>query len=298
MRALVTGSDGFVGRWLCAHLEDNGDDVVAVTAADADVTVNDATVTLVAKVAPDAIYHLAGLANVGESWVTPATTFAVNAAGTLNVLDGARRLDTAPRVLVVSSAEVYGAVNAEQLPMREDAPLRPVTPYAASKVAAEFAGLQAQLGYGVPVIRARPFNHVGPGQAAAFVVRDLARRIVEAECSGGRTLPVGNLTPRRDFTDVRDVVRAYRLLIERGAPGEVYNVCSGRAIGIDELAARLLELAGADLELVTDPTLVRAVDVPVMIGDNSRLRAATGWRPEIPLDATLKDVLEEARASR
>jgi GDP-4-dehydro-6-deoxy-D-mannose reductase len=296
MRALVTGSDGFVGTWLCEHLEASGDETIAVTAHDADVTDNEATVALVADAKPDAIFHLAGLANVAQSWEHPSLTFAVNAAGTQNLLDGARRLDGRPTVLLVSSAEVYGIVGPDQLPITEAAPLRPVTPYAASKVAAEFTGLQAYLGYGLPVIRVRPFNHVGPGQAAAFVVRDLARRIAGAERDGLKTLPVGNLTPRRDFTDVRDVVRAYRLLVERGEPGLVYNVCSGRAVGIDELARRLLDLAGTDLELVTDPELVRAVDVPVLLGDNTRLKQATGWQPEIPLEATLKDVLAEARA--
>jgi GDP-4-dehydro-6-deoxy-D-mannose reductase len=233
---------------------------------------------------------------VAESWVAPQRTFAVNADGTLNVLDGARRLSSPPRVLVVSSAEVYGKVDATQLPIGEDAPLRPVTPYAASKVAAEFVGLQAYLGSGIPVVRVRPFNHVGPGQAAAFVVRELAGRIAAAERDGQRTLAVGNLTPERDFTDVRDVVRAYRLLIATGTAGEVYNVCSGRAVAVALLARRLLELAGADLELVTDPDLVRAVDLPVLLGDNTRLREATGWQPEIPLDTTLADVLAEARA--
>jgi GDP-4-dehydro-6-deoxy-D-mannose reductase len=278
-------------------LEAAGDDVVAVTAHDADVTDNEATVALVTRARPDAIYHLAGLANVAESWVHPAHTFAVNAAGTQNVLDGSRRLDVAPTVLLVSSAEVYGIVSPEQLPITEDAPLRPVTPYAASKAAAEFVGVQAHLGYGVPVIRVRPFNHVGPGQTGAFVVRDLAQRIAGAERSGEKTLAVGNLTPQRDFTDVRDVVRAYRLLVERGSAGEVYNVSSGRAVGIDALAAKLLELAGTDLGLVTDPALVRSVDVPVFVGDNSRLRDATGWEPQIPLEHTLRDVLEEVRVT-
>jgi GDP-4-dehydro-6-deoxy-D-mannose reductase len=301
MRALVTGSDGFVGGWLCPHLTSNGDDVVEVTMHDADITDGPAIASLVADAAPDAIYHLAGLANVAESWVTPGRTFEVNANGTLNVLDAARRLPNAPVVLLVSSAEVYGIVTPDQLPLHEDTPLRPVTPYAASKVAAEYVGLQAHLGFGLPVIRVRPFNHVGPRQAAAFVVADLARRIAMAEQKGERALTVGNLTPRRDFTDDRDVVRAYRLLVAGGAnggtAGEVYNVCSGRAVAVGDLAGRLLELAGADLELVTDPDLVRAVDVPVLQGDNSRLHAATGWMPEIDLDATLKDVLAEARAA-
>ncbi len=297
MRALVTGGDGFVGRWLCAHLEAVGDDVVAAAAADADVTDAAAVAGLVERIEPDAIYHLAGLANVAESWASPPRAFAVNATGTLNLLEAARRLPVPPVVLLVSSAEVYGIVTPEQLPLTEDAALRPVTPYAASKVAAEFVGLQAHLGFGVPVIRVRPFNHVGPGQVTSFVVSDLARRIAIAAAKGERTLAVGNLTPRRDFTDVRDVVRAYRLLVEKGSAGEVYNVCSGEAIEVGALARRLLELAGTDLEIVTDPDLVRAVDLPVLLGDNSRLRQATGWSTEISLDATLRDVLAEARAA-
>jgi GDP-4-dehydro-6-deoxy-D-mannose reductase len=297
MRALVTGSDGFVGTWLCAHLESQGDDVVAITAHDADITDAEATAALIEEAAPEAVYHIAGLANVAESWITPGRTFAVNANGTLNVIDGARRLPAPPRVLLVSSAEVYGIVTPDQLPLTEESPLRPVTPYAASKVAAEYIGVQGHLGFGVPVIRVRPFNHVGPGQATAFVVRDLARRIALAEQKGDRTLTVGNLTPRRDFTDVRDVVRAYRLLIEKGTPGEVYNVSSGSAVAIGDLAARLLALAGIDLELVTDPDLLRPVDVPVLLGDNTKLRDTTGWSPAITLDATLADVLAEARAA-
>jgi GDP-4-dehydro-6-deoxy-D-mannose reductase len=296
MRSLVTGSDGFVGRWLCRHLESEGDEVIALTQADADVTDAPALAAAFGRARPDAVYHLAGLANVKDSWAHPAEFFAVNGAGTLNVLEAARRLEPAPTVLVVSSAEVYGTVDAEHLPIDEDAPLRPVSPYAASKVAAEFAGLQAYLGYGLPVIRARPFNHVGPGQLAAFVVRDLAQRIAEAERSGERSLAVGNLSPRRDFTDVRDVVRAYRLLVERGAAGDAYNVCTGVDVSIEELAALMVTLAGDDLELVTDPELVRAVDVPVLRGDSSRLRASTGWTPELTLEQTLSDVLAEARA--
>ena len=195
-------------------------------------------------------------------------------------------------MLVVSSAEVYGAVQPVDLPLTEHSPVAPVTPYAASKAAAEQVALQAWRGYGQPVVVVRPFNHVGPGQSPNFAVSALARRIVEARRAGAGRLAVGTLTTRRDFTDVRDVVKAYRLLIEQGAPGAVYNVCSGHDVAVSEVAARLLALAGADLELVTDPDLVRPVDVPVLRGDLSRLEATTGWKPEIPLDDTLHDVLE------
>jgi GDP-4-dehydro-6-deoxy-D-mannose reductase len=294
MRAFVTGGHGFVGPWLIKHLEEQGDEVVA-PGLEVDITDADAIAQAVSAARPDAVYHLAALANVSDSWEHPARTFEVNATGTLHVLDAARRVEPLPRVLLVCSAEVYGVVAPEQLPITEDTPLRPVTPYAASKVAAEFLGMQAHLGYGLPVVRVRAFNHVGPSQSGTFVVSDLARRIAEAARDGARVLRVGNLSPRRDFTDVRDVVRAYRLLIERGEAGGVYNVCSGRAIAIEELARRLLDLAGADLVLETDPALVRPVDVPVLLGDPTRIREGVGWEPEIPLDATLRDVLEDWR---
>jgi GDP-4-dehydro-6-deoxy-D-mannose reductase len=246
---------------------------------------------VVAAAAPDAVYHLAALTHVGESWEVPAEVLRVNVLGTAAVLAAARRLANAPTVLVVSSAEVYGIVAEGDLPLTEAQTLSPVTPYAASKAAAEQVALQAWRGYGQPVVVVRPFNHVGPGQAPTFAVSALARRIVEAQRAGQQTLPVGSLTTRRDFTDVRDVVRAYRLLIERGEPGSVYNVCSGHDVAVAEVAARLLSLAGTELELVTDPALVRPVDVPVLRGDPGKLEGVTGWKPEIPLDDTLADVL-------
>lgn len=288
---MVTGGHGFVGRWLCEHLTASGDDVVAPHADELDVTDLGGVRKHMADVRPDAVYHLAGLASVAESWKHPDTALEVNAGGTLAVVDAARFLDPKPRVLVVSSAEVYGVVAPDDLPIDEDHPMRPVTPYAASKAAAEMIAVQAFLGAGVPVVRARPFNHVGPGQSTDFVVAALARRIAEAARAGETTLSVGSLTSRRDFTDVRDVVRAYRLLVLHGEPGQAYNVCSGRDVAVAELVDRLLDLAGARLALRTDPDLVRPVDVPVLRGDASRLTGATGWRPEIPLEQTLADTL-------
>jgi GDP-4-dehydro-6-deoxy-D-mannose reductase len=230
------------------------------------------------------------MTHVGESWEDPSQVLRVNVLGTAEVLAAARTRPQA-RVLVVSSAEVYGVVTAEQLPLGESTPTAPASPYAASKLAAEAVALQAWRGYRQPVIVVRPFNHIGPGQSPNFFVPALAKRIVEARRSGAGSLRVGTLTTRRDFTDVRDVVAAYRLLIEKGAPGEVYNVCSGRDVAMSDVAAQLLALAGADLTLETDPELVRPVDVPVLRGDAGRLHAATGWRPSIPLATTLADVL-------
>jgi len=292
VRALVTGGKGFVGSWLSAHLIESGDDVLSID-HEVEITDADAVRAAVVEAAPDVVYHLAALTSVGRSWTDPAEVLLVNATGTLRVLEAARACPHPPRVLVTSSAEVYGAVPPELLPVTEDAALAPVTPYAASKVAAEFLGVQAHLAYGLPVLRTRPFNHVGPGQSAAFVVSALAQRIVEARQRGADSMVVGNLTARRDLTDVRDVVRAYRLLAERGEAGEVYNVCSGRDVAIADVAMELQRLAGTELRFELDPALARPVDVPVVRGDYTKLHAATGWEPSISLERTLQDVLEQ-----
>jgi GDP-4-dehydro-6-deoxy-D-mannose reductase len=290
MRAFVTGGAGFVGHHLRQHLESLGDQVTSV---DREVDVADpaAIGSAVATAGPEVIYHLAALSHVGESWEFPAEVLRVNVLGTAGVLSAARALPDPPVVLAISSAEVYGSVGAADLPIDESTPMRPLSPYAASKAAAEQLALQAWRGYGQPVIVVRPFNHVGPGQAPTFAVSALAKRIVEAQKNGAPSVPVGTLSARRDYTDVRDVVRAYRSLALDGTAGETYNVCSGVDVAVSEVAKRLCELAGADVELVSDPSLVRSVDLPVLRGDCTRLAEATGWRPEIPLDDTLADVL-------
>jgi GDP-4-dehydro-6-deoxy-D-mannose reductase len=290
MRALITGGKGFVGQWLAAHLKDRGDEV-SVIDIETDVADGAAVGRVMADIVPDAVYHLAAMTHVGESWEHPGQVLRVNVLGTAEILAAARSIESNPRVLVVSSAEVYGVVTPAQLPLGEDTPTQPASPYAASKLAAEAVAFQAWRGYGQPVIVVRPFNHIGPGQSPNFFVPALAKRIVDARRSGARSLPVGTLTTRRDFTDVRDVVAAYRLLVERGVPGDVYNVCSGRDVAMSEVAAQLLELAGAEVTLEADPALIRPVDVPVLRGSAERLRAATGWEPHIPLATTLADVL-------
>jgi GDP-4-dehydro-6-deoxy-D-mannose reductase len=294
MRAFITGAGGFVGRHLCARLLEIGDEVIAVD-AEVDVTDPDAVAVAVASARPEAIYHLAAQTHVGESWAYPGEALRVNVLGTAAVLAAARALPEPPVVLVVSSAEVYGAVDPDDLPIDESAPLRPVSPYAASKAAAEQLAAQAHYGYGQPVIVVRPFNHVGPGQSPGFVVSALAQRIVEAQRRGARTVAVGTLTARRDYTDVRDVVRAYRSLVTDGTRGEVYNVCSGHDVAVSQMAERLAELAGAEVDFVPDPALIRPVEVPVLRGDGRRLAADTGWKPEISLDTTLADVLADWR---
>ncbi len=295
MKALITGAHGFVGRYLTEHLENEGDQVVGVDRHNGpDLLDTDGWRALVDRERPDAVYHLAGQADVGGSWTAPVETFRANAEGTLNVLDACADVEV-PRVLAVSSADVYGRVTQAELPLDEESPLRPVSPYAASKVAADFLALQAFLGRGLGVLRVRAFNHLGAGQTDRFVASALAHRVARNERDGGDVVPVGNLTPRRDFTDVRDVVRAYRLLVQRGVPGEVYNVCSGHDVAVAELAEQLVQLADRPMRLEADPTLQRPVDIPVLRGDNTRVRTATGWAPEIPLHQTLADLLAHWR---
>jgi len=297
MHALVTGGVGFVGRHLVEHLRESGDEVSIVDrhGEDAvDITDGPAVRAAIADARPDAVYHLAGWADVGGSWAEPVAAFRANAEGTLNVLLACAAAGV-HRVLSVGSADVYGVVTEAELPLTEASPLRPASPYAASKVAADFLGLQAYLGQGLGVIRVRAFNHLGPGQTDRFVAAALAGRIAANERDGNDTVTVGDLSPRRDFTDVRDVVRAYRLLVERGEPGEVYNVCSGRDLSVQELADQLLTLARHPMRLDTDPALRRPVEIPVLRGDATKLRNATGWRPEIPIDRTLADLLDDQR---
>lgn len=279
-----------------AHLQAAGDEVVGTDRSTDGLDILDAPALLerFRRISPEVVYHLAGASDVGGSFETPQNTFRANAEGTLNVLWAAREASVA-RVLTVGSADVYGKVTPEELPLTEDSDLRPTSPYAASKVAAEAVATQAHLGFGQHVVTVRPFNHLGPGQSTRFVAPALAERIARNERDGRSELQVGNLSPRRDFTDVRDVVRAYRLLVLHGEAGVTYNVCSGVDIAISELAASLVALSSTDQELVPDPQLQRPVDIPVLRGDASRLRSATGWCPSIALRDTLADLLDDMR---
>jgi GDP-4-dehydro-6-deoxy-D-mannose reductase len=300
VKAVVTGAHGFVGPHLVAHLEASGDAVEGLdrhASTPFDVTDFEQVRERLGDLRPDVVYHLAALSHVGDSWARPTESFRVNAEGTLNVLRTCTELKT-ERVVVVLSSEEYGRVEPADLPLTEESPLRPVTPYGAAKCAADLLALQAHLGDGLATIRVRPFGHTGPGQSPRFVVPALAARIARAERDGHDEVPVGSLDAVRDLSDVRDVVRAYRLLAERGEPGEVYNVCSGVGVSVQEVADLLLARAERPIRLVTDPELVRPVEVPRLVGSNDRLRAATGWVPEIPLDRTVADVLEHARRAR
>lgn len=296
MRALVIGASGFVGRHLVAHLRASGDEVVAIDRASGGPDICDAyaiTAHVHASRA-DVIYHLAGQSDVGRSWTDVIGTYRSNVEGLVNVLAAARAADV-QRVVAVLSADVYGRVAESELPLAEDAPFRPISPYAASKAAADLVCVQAFLGYGLHVIRARPFTHIGPGQGPGFVASAIASRVAAAERDGGDTVAVGTLTTRRDFTDVRDVVRAYRLLAEHGAPGEAYNICAGTEVSVQFVADTLTGLARRPLRLEQDPALSRPADVPVLRGDPARIHKLTGWKAEIPIASTLADLLDDWR---
>ncbi len=308
MRYFITGIAGFVGQHLAAHLTAEGEEAAGlalpegrrpetlpagVRVFEGDVCHEERVRALLKEVRPDRIVHLAARSSVADSLRDPWGTFAVNAGGTVSLLEAAAAAAPAARILVIGSAEAYGDVREEELPLTESRPLQPLTPYGISKAAAE----QVALFYGrarrLHVVVARAFNHTGPGQEPTFVCSDFARQIARVEASRGRAaLRVGDLTPRRDFSDVRDVVRAYRLLLEKGNPGEVYNVCSGKAWSIGEILDILRGQAGRPIAVEADPARGRSEDVPTLVGSFAKLEAATGWRPGIPLERTLKDLLD------
>lgn len=295
MKALVTGGAGFVGTALVNHLRACGDTVEVTdrSVGGPDITDREGIFRTIESMAGGVLFHLAGQSHVPTSWEDPITTLRANVEGTQNVLDAAFAAGV-DRTLVVTSAEIYGAVGEGDLPITEEHPLRPLSPYAASKVGADAVALQSFLGRDQDVTRVRAFNHIGPGQGTDFAVAGLAARIVHAVRSGASTIPVGNLDPRRDFTDVRDVVSAYRHIAHSGTPGAAYNVCSGIDRSIREVADALLSVAGVSLELEPDPALQRGVDVPIVRGDNRNVIRDTGWSPQIPFPTSIADVYADA----
>ena len=286
-RVLITGPRGFVGRHLAAEL---GERAVGTTANVLDA---EAVRSAVASTRPNALVHLAARSSVAASWHGATDVWSVNLLGTVNVLSAVRAERPEARVVFVSSGEVYG--RAESLPVTEDAPISPLSPYAASKAAGEIACELARRSEGLKVVVARPFAHIGPGQGDQFAVGSWTLQLARAELAGRGTLRVGDLSMQRDFTDVRDVCRAYGLMLDTRVPLDIYNVASGRPTALSDVVEILLGLVTCPIGVERDPSLVRREDIDVLSGEASRLEGATGWRPTIELERTLADALEEAR---
>jgi GDP-4-dehydro-6-deoxy-D-mannose reductase len=294
-RPLVTGGGGFSGRWLLDELRARGQDPVAPDRDELELLDAAAVREAVRSARPPAVYHLAALASVPESWRDPRTTLLENVESTLNVLEAVKVEEPSAVVIVAGSGEVYGAPSS--LPVEESAPLRPQNPYAVSKAACDLLAAQYADAHGLRVIRTRSFNQAGPGQTELYVIGTLTRQVAEAEVggSGVATIRLGNIDSRRDFTDVRDVARAYADLVDAQAPAGAYNLCSGRAVSVRGLLELLHRAARVEVRHEVDPDRVRAHDVPEVRGSAERLRAATGWVPKIPLEQTVADALESWR---
>ena len=308
-RALVTGGTGFVGRHLVAALRARGVETIAAGRAEdpapPDVAFDLADAAGIACVvrdaAPDVVFHLAAQASVADAGRAPLAAYDANVLGTARVVEAIRALDRQPLLLFASSGEVYGPRDPGELPAHETLLPRPLGAYAASKLGAEAIVDAAGRASGLRAVVTRAFNHIGPGQSPRFAVAAFARRIAAVAAGGAPVLAVGNLSPTRDFLDVRDVVAAYVALATAARAGDapcgLYNVCGGVATRVSEIVRALVAIAGVEVEVREDPELMRPVDLPESVGDAAKLRAATGWSPRIPLEASLRDVYAEAVAA-
>jgi GDP-4-dehydro-6-deoxy-D-mannose reductase len=312
LRILITGITGFVGSHLAEYALGLGAHVYGscrwrskteniehirerITLIESDLRDLSSVQRLLDETSPDYIVHLAAQSFVASSWHTPAETLYTNSVSQVNLLEAMRtRKNKPPRFLAIGSSEEYGLVYDDELPIRETNPLRPLSPYAVSKVTQDLMGYQYHQSYGLPIVRTRAFNHEGPRRGDVFVTSNFAKQVAEIEV--GKRAPeihVGNLKARRDYTDVRDIVRGYWRLLESGEAGDVYNLCSGKAWSIQEVLDFMLRASRVKgVKVKEDPSRFRPSDVPVLIGDCSKVERAVGWKPEIPFDQTLADTLE------
>ncbi len=310
-RALITGFTGFAGSHLADYLlaehpevkvfgtyrwrsrRENIDHLGnSIELIEADLRDYTATRRMLEVTRPEMIFHLAAQSFVPSSWTAPDETLTTNIRSQTNLFEAVRELGLDPTIQIACSSEEYGLVKPEETPIKETNPLRPLSPYAVSKVSQDFLGYQYHQSYGLKVIRTRGFNHTGPRRGDVFVTSNFAKQIAEIEAGINEpVIRVGNLDAVRDFTDVRDMVRAYWLAVNKAKPGEVYNIASGVGITIRELLDRLLALSTAEVTIETDPERLRPSDVEILVGDSSKFRAATGWEPRIPFDQTLTDIL-------
>ena len=308
-KGLVIGAAGFVGNYLINEMHANGMEAYATklphekfenpnaTVYDLDIMDKEAIVTLLFEVRPDYIFHLAAQSSVGLAWKNPGLTIDVNIKGSINVMDAIRELFYKPRVLLIGSGEEYGHIRPGETPIKEDNLLRPGNIYAATKACQNMIGNIYSKAYDLELMMVRAFNHIGPGQAPLFVVSDFCKQVVEIE-KGLRepVMMVGNLAAKRDFTDVRDVVKAYVKLVQAGVPGETYNVGSGNAKEIREILDMIISMSDKEIKVEIDPNKIRPVDVPIIEADITKINEITGWTPEIPLEQTIRETLDYWRA--
>ena len=303
MKALITGIDGFVGNYLAAILLENGYEVYGTSIIpnykkenikifDMDLLDKNKVLEVISEVKPNKVFHLAGQSAVGLSWKEPTLTFNINVNGTINLLEAIREKIVDTKILIIGSSDQYGVIKEQDCPINENQKQNPQTPYGISKKTQEEVALLYSKVYNMNIIIARPFNHIGPGQNKNFVVPDFASKIVDIERGADPVIKVGNLDTYRDFTDVRDIVRAYVLLLEKGNIGEIYNVGSGSAIRVQEILDKLINLSKLPISIEIDPDKFRPIDVPLVLCDNSKIKSDTGWVPGISIDETLKETLE------
>lgn len=313
-RALITGVTGFAGSHLAEYLLARGDlevygtvrwrskrenieGIKGLNLVECELRDSVSVERMLAQLRPDYLFHLAAQSFVPTSWNAPGDTLINNILSELNLFEAARRLNLKTRFQIACSSEEYGLVRPEETPITEDNPLRPLSPYGVSKVAQDLLGYQYYQSYGLPVVRTRTFNHTGPRRGHVFVSSDFARQIAEIEAGKhDPVIEVGNLSAQRDFSDVRDVVRGYWLAVTAGDPGEVYQICSGRAWSISELLDRLLALTSFKVEIRVDTARLRPSDVPLLLGTYEKFNRKTGWKPEIAFEKTLHDLLDYWRA--
>lgn len=307
--ALITGAAGFVGRHLVAEVErETAWRTVGLARRAAelgtrtpvlacDLTDRPLVGRVIERYRPDFVFHLAAQSYVPKSVATPDVTITNNVNGQLNLLESLRRVGADPVIVIVGSAEEYGFAPPEAMPLTEEQPFRPASPYGVSKITQDMLGLQYHLAHRMRIIRMRPFNHFGPGQSDRFVLSSFSRQVAEIEAGLIEpTVLTGNLQVRRDFLDVRDVVWAYRIAVEQATPGDVYNLSSGNGYLLGDLLEHLISMASRPIEVRTDPARLRPADVPTLIGDSSKFRRETGWEPRFTIEQTLSDTLDDWRA--
>lgn len=305
MKALIIGGAGFVGSYLIDHLRDECKWSISVTKMqhenvnikgidifDLNILVKDDISKLLKDIEPDYIFHLAAQSSVALSWKNPGLTIDVNIKGAVNLLDAVRELDYRPRILLIGSGEEYGHINSDETPIREINATRPGNIYAATKVAQNLIGKIYSDAYQMDIVMVRAFNHIGPNQAPIFVVADFCKQVVEIEKGlKAPVIKVGNLSAMRDFTDVRDVVKAYALLMKKGKAGETYNVGSGKAVTINEILRMILSMSDVQISVEVDESKLRPVDVPIIEADVSKITNTIGWSKKIKLEETIADTL-------